>query len=95
MLQMDSGSRATIIEFLTILVWSLWALAIAWFWPVGPEPGFDPADRFGELCLVAAAFVGCVAYIRGEKIGDDHLNRWDEAVGLYGVDCLVDIAVMV
>lgn len=90
----DADSRKAVAEFVLILVWCLWATMISWFWPLGPEREFDPIDRFGTLCVAAASFVAVIALVGAKPLGGKHLNRWDEAVALYGADCLLDIAAM-
>jgi hypothetical protein len=92
---MDKGSRATLVEFAVILAWLAWATAIAALWPAAPARDLEfVLERFGTLCLVAATLVGVVAWARREPIGGARLNRWDEAVGFWGADCLADLAVL-
>jgi len=91
----DAESRAVVVEFVAVIVWCFWATMISWWAPFGTERDFDPIDRFGTLCVGAAVFVSVIALAGHQPIGDDrHLNRWDEAMALYGADCLVDIAVV-
>lgn len=91
--ELGRRSRRAIVEFLVVLGWCLWAALISWSWPLGFGDEIDLLDRLDALFATAAAFIGVIAFINDERIGDSrYLNRWDETVALYGSECLVDIA---